>query len=55
MAMKHGLGDLPLGVIHLGQGFEDRPAADAHLRLDAGEIEKRLGEGAIHVEEDGCG
>lgn len=37
------------------EGFENGAVADAHVGLDAGEIEHWLGEGAVHVEEDGAG
>jgi len=51
---KYRFGDPALDRSHLGQGFQDRLIADAHLCLDAGEIEHRLGEGAVHVEQK-CG
>jgi len=40
---------------HFGQGLEDGASADAHLGLDLREIEHRLGQRAIHIEEDGAG
>ena len=41
--------------VHLGQGFENRPVADAHVRLDPREVEHRLGQRPVHVEQDGGG
>ncbi len=45
----------PAGVVEKGEGFEDGAVADAHVGLDAREIEHGFGEGAVHVEEDGAG
>lgn len=52
MAMEDGLGDLSRVLVHFGEGFEDGALADAHVTLDAGEIEHGLGNGPIHVEEN---
>jgi transketolase N-terminal domain/subunit len=52
---EHRLRRPPGHRVHLGQCLQDRPRADAHLRLDLRKVEHRLGERSVHVEQQRAG